>query len=178
MSVKQLLYGQEYLVAKVDIIKRRFDREDDFERCVAYSRGLSQLPGCTRYICEIITSCTCLQILHIDNNDMLGAAQFILDFRGMHFNANNAFYINFKNHASVFRKAMISTISVGEVVRCYVLTTSVCDTTNNYLPMDYRYIGLIFQHLLANIINVSQLFIKLLHQPTKPHGLVGHFTNR
>ena len=44
--------------------------------------------------------------------------------------------------------------------------------------MEDRYSGLICQHDLANILNVSKRFIKSLHQPTKPHGLVGKFTNR
>ena len=43
--------------------------------------------------------------------------------------------------------------------------------------MEDRYSGLICQHALANILNVYQRFIKSLHQPTKPHGLVGQFPN-
>ena len=53
-----------------------------------------------------------------------------------------------------------------------------CATTNDDFPIEYRYIGLIRQHALANILNLSQRFIKLLHQPMKPHGLVGNFTNK
>ena len=34
------------------------------------------------------------------------------------------------------------------------------------------------QHALTKILNLSQRFIKSLHQPTKPHGLVGKFPNR
>ena len=62
--------------------------------------------------------------------------------------------------------------------RFYFLPTSVCDTKNNDLPIEDRYSGLICQHALANIINLSQRFIKSLHQPTKPHGLVDKFPNR
>ena len=44
--------------------------------------------------------------------------------------------------------------------------------------MEDRYSVLIYQHALENILNVSQRFIKSLHQPTKPHRLVGRFPNR
>ena len=54
----------------------------------------------------------------------------------------------------------------------------IISTTNNYSPMEERYSGLICQHALSNILNVYQIFIKLLQQPTKPHGLVGQFSNR
>ena len=53
-----------------------------------------------------------------------------------------------------------------------------CDTKNNYLPIEDRYSGLICQHFPANILNVSQRLIKSLHQPMKPHELVGQFPNR
>ena len=43
--------------------------------------------------------------------------------------------------------------------------------------MEDIYSGLIFQHSLANILTVSQRFVKLLHLPTKPRGLVGQFPN-
>ena len=43
--------------------------------------------------------------------------------------------------------------------------------------MEDIYSGLIFQHALANILNLSQIFIKSLHQSTKQHRLVGRFTN-
>ena len=59
-----------------------------------------------------------------------------------------------------------------------VLPTSVCDTTNNYSPMEERYSGLIFQHVIENVLNVSQTFINLLHQSTKTHVLFGQFPNR
>ena len=72
---------------------------------------------------------------------------------------------------------MISTINVGGHVLCYVLPESVCATTNNYFPMEDIYSGLICQHPLKNILNISQRFIKWLHQPTKPHILVGRFPN-
>ena len=73
---------------------------------------------------------------------------------------------------------MLSTINVWWDGWFYVLTTILCDTTNNCLPIEDRYIGLICQHALANILNVYQSFIKLLHQSTKPHGPVGNFPNR
>ena len=38
---------------------------------------------------------------------MLGEAQFMIDFQGMHFNAKKAFYINFQKHASMFCKEII-----------------------------------------------------------------------
>ena len=73
---------------------------------------------------------------------------------------------------------MLSIINSGGHGRCYVVPKSMCATTNNYLPMDNIYSGLICQHPLANILNVYQRLIKSLHQPTKPHVLVGHFPNR
>ena len=72
---------------------------------------------------------------------------------------------------------MLSKINGGGHEQCYVLPTIVCATTNNDLPMEDRYSVLIFQHALANIINISQRFIKLLHQPIKPYGLAGQFLN-
>ena len=109
---------------------------------------------------------------------MLGSAQFMVDFRGMHFNAKKDLYINFHKHALTFCKEILRTINYGGHYQCYVLTTSVCADTNNYSPIYDIYGGLIFQHALANIINVSQRFIKSLHQSTKPHRLVGQFPNR
>ena len=103
---------------------------------------------------------------------MLVAAQFMVDFQGMHFNANKALYTHFQKHTSIFCKAMLITINFGGHVQFYVLMT------NYYFPIEDRYSGLIFQHDLANILNLSQIFVKLLHQPTKPHGLVGQFPNR
>ena len=125
----------------------------------------------------MITSCTCFKILTIENNSMLVAAQFMVYFRGMHFNVKKDLYINFQKHASIFCKAMPSTINCGGHGRCYVLPTRMCANKNNDLPIKDRYSGLIFQYALANIINVSQSLFKLLHQPTKPHRLVGHFLN-
>ena len=58
MSVRQLLDGQEYPVAKGDIIKKRFYREADVEQCLAYLHALSQLPGCPSYIGDRIKLCT------------------------------------------------------------------------------------------------------------------------
>ena len=101
----------------------------------------------------------------------------MVDFQGVHFNAKKAFYINFQKHASISCKAIISTINGGGKVRFYVIPKN-NSTTNNYSPMEERYSGLICQHALSNILNVYQIFIKLLQQPTKPHGLVGQFSNR
>ena len=109
---------------------------------------------------------------------MVRAAQFMIYFQGIHFNTNNALYINFQKHTSSFCKEIISTI-VGEGHnQCYVLPKIVCDTTNNYFKIEDRYSGLICQHALANILNVSQRFIKSLRQPTKPHGIVSQFLNK
>ena len=102
----------------------------------------------------------------------------MVDLQGMHFNAKKAFYINFQKHAPMFFKAMLSTTNGGGNGLCYVLPTNVCDTKNNYLIIEDRYRGLIYQHALENILNVFQWFIKSLHQPTKSHGLVGQFPNR
>ena len=73
MSVRQLLDDQEYPVAKGGIIKKAFDSKADVEQCMAYIHSLYQLHGCPRYNSDIITSCTCLKILLINNNAMLGA---------------------------------------------------------------------------------------------------------
>ena len=102
----------------------------------------------------------------------------MVDFRGMKFNAKKALYINFQNHASIFHKAILSKINGGGHGRCYVLPKSMCASTNIDLKKEDRYSGLIYQHALANILNVSQRFIKLLHQPTETNGLVGQFSNR
>ena len=110
---------------------------------------------------------------------MLGAAQFMVDFRGMHLNTKKSLYINYQNHVSVFCMEMLSTVNGEGHVWCYVLSTSMCATKNNILAMKDRYSGLIFQHALANILNVSQRFINLLHRPTKPHtNLVSYLTDR
>ena len=75
-------------------------------------------------------------------------------------------------------KEMLSLINVEGNSWLYVLITSVCANKNNYLPIEDRYRGLIFQHALAKILNASQRSIKWLHQPNKPHGHVGKFPNR
>ena len=142
-SVRQLLDGQEYPVAKVDIIKKGFGRESSVERCVAYLHGICQLPGCPRYTCDIITLCTWLKLLPIEKNAMLVAAKFIVDFRGMHFKSKKALHIIFQKHASIFRKSIPSTINGGGHGWYYVLPTSMCANTNNYFPMEDRYSGLI-----------------------------------
>ena len=109
----QLLDSQEYPVAKVDIIKKGFNREAAVEIFVAYLNGLYQLPGFPRYKSDRITSFTCLQILTIKNNSILGAVQFMVEFQGMHFYTKNDLYIHFHKHASIFCKAMLSTIDGG-----------------------------------------------------------------
>ena len=73
---------------------------------------------------------------------------------------------------------MLRTIHGRGHPRCYVIPISVCATKNYDLPIEDSYSGLICQHSLVNILNVSQRSIKLLHQPMKPHGLVGNFTNK
>ena len=103
---------------------------------------------------------------------MLGASKFMVYFWGMHFNKKKALYINFKKRASIFCKAMLRTINCGGHSRCYVLPTIVSATTNNYLAMEYIYILLICKQSLANILNVSQRFIKLLHQTTNHTDLL------
>ena len=101
-SVRQLLDVQIYPIFKGDIIKKLFNCGAYVKLCVAYLHVLSQLRGCPRYTGDIITLCTCLQLIPIDNNRMLGADKFMVDFRGIYFNANKALYINFHNHASIF----------------------------------------------------------------------------
>ena len=109
---------------------------------------------------------------------MLGAAQFMVHFQEMHFNAKKALYINIKKHASIFHEEMLSTINGGGHGRCYVLPTSICATTNYYFPIEDIYSGIIFQYALANILNVTLRFIKSLHQPKKLHRIFDMFTNR
>ena len=84
------LYGQEYIVAKSDSIKKGFDHEASFDRCVAYLHTLPQIPGCPRYTGDRITLWTCFQRILIKNNAMLGAEKFMVGFQGMHFNAKKA----------------------------------------------------------------------------------------
>ena len=145
---------------------------------MTYLHDLYQIPRCTRYTGDRITSCTCLQLILIENNTILGSAQFMFDFQGMHFNAKKYLYINFQKHASTFHKAMLSTLNGVWHVQSYVLPKIVCVTTNNDFPIEYICSGIICQHDLTNIINIYQGFIKLLHQPTKPHILVGQFPNK
>ena len=101
-SVRKLLDGQEYPVAKGDIIKKGLDRKAAVEWCVAYLHGLYQLPVCPMYTGERITMCNWLKILSIDNNAMLASEKFMVDFRGMHFNAKNTLYINFRSMLQFF----------------------------------------------------------------------------
>ena len=53
-SMRQLIYGQEYPVAKCDIIKKGFYRKASVERFVAYLHVLSQISGFPRYTGDII----------------------------------------------------------------------------------------------------------------------------
>ena len=134
--MRQLLDGQEYPVTKGDIIKNGFDHEAYVDQFMFFPHVLSQLLVCPRYTGDRITSCTCLQILHIDNKEMLGSAQFMVDFRGMHFNAKKSLYINFHNNASIFCKEMLSTINVGGHGQLYVLPTRVFSSANNYFNVE------------------------------------------
>ena len=102
MSARQLLDGQGYHVAKDDIIQKYFDCKADVEQCMAYLHGLYQLTDCPRYTGDRIIPCTCLQLLHMDNNAMSGAVQFMVYFQGMHFNVKKALYINFQKYAPIF----------------------------------------------------------------------------
>ena len=70
---------------------------------------------------------------------------------------------------------MLSTINAVGNGRWYFLTTIVCATTDNYFTIEGIYSGITFQNSLANILNVYKRFLKLIHQPMKPHGLVGQF---
>ena len=101
-SVRKLIGGQEYPVANGDISKKGFDRKAAVEKFRAYLHDLFQLPGYPRYTGDRIILCTWLQLLPIDNNAMLGAAQFMIHFPGIHFNTTNALYIKFQKHASIF----------------------------------------------------------------------------
>ena len=60
-SMRQLLDGQEYPVAKCDIIKKGFESKAAVEKCMAYLHGFYQLPGCPRHTGNIIKSCTCVK---------------------------------------------------------------------------------------------------------------------
>ena len=100
--MRQLLDGQEYPVSKVDIIKKVFDHEASVELFVAYLHGLYQLTSCPSYTGDRIKSFTWLQLIPIDNNNMLGAAQLMVDFWWMHFNAKKDVYINIQKQDSIF----------------------------------------------------------------------------
>ena len=101
----------------------------------------------------------------------------MVEFWGIPFNTKKDLYSNFQKHASNFCKAIRITIIDGGHSWLYVLPKSVCATKNNDFPTEYIYSGLICQHALEDIIHVSQRFIKLLHQPAKPHKIIGEFTN-
>ena len=165
------------LSQKVILLKGVY-RKAAIEKCVDYLHVFSQLLGYPRYTGGVIKLCTCLQLILIDKNAMFGGAQFIVDFQEMCFNTKKTFYIDFQKHASIFRMAMLSIINGVWHELCYSLPTYVLYNTNNYLPIKERSNGLICQHALENILNISQRFIKLLNQPTKPHGLVGQFPYR
>ena len=121
-----------------DIIKKSFDREAFVVLYMAYLHGLSELPWCPRYIGDINKSRSWLNLLTIYNDAMLGAAQFMLDFLGIHLNSKKSLYIKFQKHASIFCKAMLSTINGVGHVRWYVLPTSVCAIKNSVFPMENR----------------------------------------
>ena len=53
-SLRQLLDGQEYPVAKVDIIKKIFYYKSTADQCVTYIHGLYQIPVCPRFTSDII----------------------------------------------------------------------------------------------------------------------------
>ena len=109
---------------------------------------------------------------------MLEAAEFVFDFQGIYFNAKKALYINFQNRDSIFCKAIISTMNGGGHIWCYVFPTNVCSNANKYLPIKDIYSGFKCQNALVNILNVSQMSVESLRQPTKPRILVGQFPNR
>ena len=73
---------------------------------------------------------------------------------------------------------MLSTINGGGHGQFYALLTIVCATKNNHFLIEDKYSGLIFQHALTNILNISQNFIKLPRKLMKPHELISQFTNR
>ena len=80
MAVRQLIDCQEYPVTKGDIINKGFDCKAADERFVAYLNNLSQIMGCPRSTGDIITSCTFLQLIPIENISILVAAQFMVEF--------------------------------------------------------------------------------------------------
>ena len=122
-SVRQLLDGQGYPVVKFEIIKKGFYCEAAVERCMSYLHVLSQLPGYPRYNSDRVISCNCLKLLHIDNNDILGVAQFMVDFRGMQFNSKKALYINFQNYASIFSSSSFFFVSGYPMLEVWNNTT-------------------------------------------------------
>ena len=65
------------------------------------------------YTGDIITLCTGLKLLPIDNNAMLGVAQFMVYFRGTHCNVKKALYINFLKNTNFFHNSVISTNNDG-----------------------------------------------------------------
>ena len=76
--MRQLLDGQEYPVAKGDILKKGFGRKADVELCVSYLHGLSQLTGYPSNTSDMIILCTFLQFIPIYNNYMLVTAQLMV----------------------------------------------------------------------------------------------------
>ena len=102
----------------------------------------------------------------------------MFEFQGIPFNAKKYFYINFQKYDSIFCKEIICTINGEGHGWWYFLPKRVWATSNKCFPILDRYSGLICQHSLANILNLSQRFVKSLHQPMKPHGIVGQFPNK
>ena len=86
------------------------------------------------------------------------------------------FVHQFQNHASIFCNSMLITINVGGHGQWYILLIIMCATTNIDFPMEDRYSNFIWQHSPANILNVSQSFIKLPHQTTKLHWFFAQFS--
>ena len=105
---------------------------------MAYLHLLSQIPGCPKYTGDRITSCTCLQLLTIDNNNMLRASQFMVDFQGINFNAKKALYIIIIIMLHFFCQTMPIAINGVGNFQCYILPTILCATTNDDLPMKDR----------------------------------------
>ena len=85
---------------------------------------------------------------------MLGAAQLMADFQGIHFNIKKALYINFQKHASIFHKAMICTINGGGHDWCYVFPTSVCDNIKRFGEENLKPGGISNEPVLNNHINI------------------------
>ena len=136
------------------------------------------LPPQSLYIGDRNTSYICLQHLPVDNNTMLGASWFMVDFQEMNLNAKKAFTSISRSMIICFCKLVIGKIIGGGHGKLYVRPTSVCDNSNHYFPIKDIYSGLICQLAVVNIIYIYISFINFIKQPTKPHGIIGQFPNR